>query len=116
MSLRGGTEDRGRANHLPRQGLHGHAGEPCELALRRFLDDGAVPIDNGVVEWLHVRTALTRKNFLFVGGKRAAIVYTMLACCSLAEVDPVEYLADLLPRLGGRHCVAELAELMPTIR
>jgi transposase len=28
-----------------------------QAALRRFLDDGRVPIDNGIVERLHVRTA-----------------------------------------------------------
>ena len=28
-----------------------------QLALRRFLDDGRIPIDNGIVERLHVRTA-----------------------------------------------------------
>jgi transposase len=31
-----------------------------EMALKRFLEDGAIPVDNGVVERLHVRTALTR--------------------------------------------------------
>ena len=34
------------------------------LALTRFLDDGVIPIDNGVVERLHVRTAVTRRTFL----------------------------------------------------
>ncbi|NJN65117.1 MAG: IS66 family transposase [Acidobacteria bacterium] len=86
-------------------------------ALMRFLDDGVIPIDNGVVERLHVRTALTRKNFLFVGsdegGHRAATIYTMISCCRLVEVDPVEYFADVLPRLGGKHTRASLLELMP---
>jgi hypothetical protein len=30
------------------------------VPLRRFLDDGLIPIDNGAVERLHVHTALTR--------------------------------------------------------
>jgi hypothetical protein len=33
------------------------------VALGRFLESGPVPIDNGAVERLHVRAALTRKNF-----------------------------------------------------
>jgi len=33
-----------------------------QVALARFLDDGEVPLDNGLVERRHVRTALTRKN------------------------------------------------------
>jgi transposase len=37
-----------------------------QIALRRFLDDGRVPIDNGIVERLHVRTALTR-NYADLG-------------------------------------------------
>src|ERR1019366_6133976 len=82
------------------------------IALGRFLEDGAVPIDNGIVERLHVRAKLTRKNYLFAGsdagGERAAIVYTMLACCRLAEVNPVEYLANVLPRLARRVRLSDI--------
>jgi transposase len=87
------------------------------LALARFLEDGVIPIDNGVVERLHVRAALTRKNFLFAGsdagGERAAIAYTILGCCQLAGVDPVEYLADVLPHLSRRVRLRDLPALLP---
>jgi transposase len=87
------------------------------VALGRFLDDGAIPIDNSLVERQHVRVALTRKNFLFVGsnagGDRAAVMYTLLGCCALNQVDPVEYLVDVLPRLRGRMTIAEARELLP---
>ena len=86
-------------------------------ALGRFLEHGAVPMDNGIVERLHVRAALTRKNYLFAGsdagGERAAIAYTILACCRLAEVNPVEYLRDVLPRLSRRVRLSEVANLLP---
>jgi hypothetical protein len=63
-------------------------------AARRSLDYGCLPLDNGIVERLHVRTALTRKNFLLAGsdagGERAAIAYTILGSCRLAGVDPRE--------------------------
>ncbi|GMU63035.1 MAG: hypothetical protein AMXMBFR34_47980 [Myxococcaceae bacterium] len=88
-----------------------------EAALTRFLDDGLIPIDNGVVERLHVRAAMTRKNFLFAGsdagGERAAIAYTVLGCCALAGVNPVEYLADVLPRLSRRLRLKDVPALMP---
>jgi transposase len=88
-----------------------------QVALGRFIENGAIPVDNGIVERLHVRAALTRKNFLFAGsdagGERAAIAYTMLGCCRLAGVDPVAYLADVLPRLARRIRVADVANLMP---
>jgi transposase len=88
-----------------------------EIALRRFLDEGVVPIDNGIVERLHVRTALTRKNFLFAGsdagGERAAIAYTVLGSCQLAGVNPVEYLADVLPHLARRVRLVDVPALLP---
>jgi transposase len=88
-----------------------------EIALRRFLDDGVVPIDNGIVERLHVRAALTRKNFLFAGsdtgGERAAIALTVLGSCQLADVSPVEYLADVLPRLARRVRICDVPDLLP---
>ncbi|WIG92578.1 IS66 family transposase [Myxococcus sp. SDU36] len=90
-----------------------------QQALRRYLEDGVIPIDNTVVERLHIRTALTRKNFLFAGsdagGERAAIAYTLLGCCKLAEVDPVAYLADVLPRLATKKlCLRDMPALLPT--
>jgi transposase len=87
------------------------------IALGRFLEDGVIPIDNGIVERLHVRAALTRKNFLFAGsdagGERAAIAFTILGCCRLAGVEPAAYLADVLPRLARRIRLADMAALMP---
>lgn len=86
-------------------------------ALGRFLEHGAIPLDNGIVERLHVRAALTRKNFLFAGsdagGERAAIAYTILACCRLARVNPVEYLTDVLPRLARTIRLADVPALLP---
>ena len=77
-----------------------------------------MPLDNGIVERLHVRTALTRKNFLFAGsdagGERAAIAYTILGSCRLAGADPREYLADVLPRLTGRIRLVDLPSLLPS--
>ena len=88
------------------------------VALARFLDDGIIPIDNGIVERLHVRAALTRKNFLFAGSdagaERAAVAFTLLGCCKLAEVNPVEYLADVLPRLTTRRIrLCDMPALLP---
>lgn len=86
-------------------------------ALGRFLESGVVPMDNGVVERLHVRAALTRKNFLFVGsdagGERAAVVYTLAANCRLMGVDPVEYFRAVLPVLARRIRIRELTGLLP---
>jgi transposase len=87
------------------------------IPLGRFLEDGVIPMDNGIVERLHVRAALTRKNYLFAGsdagGERAAIAYTILGCCRLADVNPVEYLADVLPRLARRIRLRDMYALMP---
>lgn len=88
-----------------------------QVALGRFLEASEVPIDNSIVERLHVRAALSRKNYLFAGsdagGDRAAIAYTVLACCRLAGVNPVEYLADVLPRLARRIRVLDVPDLLP---
>ena len=88
-----------------------------KVALGRFLEDGVIPIDNGIVERLHVRAALTRKNFLFAGsdtgGERAAIAYTILGCCRLADVNPVEYLTDVLPRLARGVRLRDVPAMLP---
>ncbi len=88
-----------------------------QVALGRFLDYGYVPMDNGIVERLHVRTAMTRKNYLFAGSdggaERAAIAYTILGSCRLAGVDPLEYLRDVLPLMTRKLRLLDLPELLP---
>jgi transposase len=88
-----------------------------QVALRRFEGDGAIPIDNMAAEHNFVSVALTRKNFLFAGsdagGERAAIVYTILRCCRLAGVDPVEYLTDVLAVLSRKIRRVDVPKLMP---
>jgi hypothetical protein len=88
------------------------------VALTRFLDDGRLPIDNGLIERIDRMPAVTRRNFLFAGShagaERAAIAYSIIATCDLVDVSPVHYLADVLPKLArGVFTGAELAELTP---
>ena len=88
------------------------------IALTRFLEDGRIPIDNQIVERLHRRPAVGRKNFLFAGShagaERAAIAYSIMATCHLEGVNPAEYLADILPRLArGVVLKRDIPQLTP---
>ena len=88
-----------------------------ELALRRYLEDGRLPIDNMIVERLHRRPAVGRRNYLFAGShegaRRAAIAYSVIATCCLNGIDPIEYLADVLPILARGVVRAAIADLAP---
>jgi transposase len=89
-----------------------------QVALTRFLDDGRLPIDNGIVERLHRRPAVGRRNYLFAGsheaGERVAIAYSVLATCHLLGINPMHYLADVLPRLArGSFTREALRALLP---
>lgn len=90
-----------------------------QLALTRFLDDGRLPIDNGIVERLHRRPAVGRRNYLFAGShagaKRAAIAYSIVSTCHLLGINPTEYLADIFPRLSRGIVIArDLPLLAPS--
>jgi transposase len=89
-----------------------------EVALTRFLDDGRLPIDNGVVERLHRDVAILRNNCLFAGsyagGQRAAIALSIIGTCEMLDINPMEYLASVLPELArSRASELELRALLP---
>ena len=71
--------------------------------LSRIIDHGEVEWTNNLVENVIRPTAIGKKNFLFFGaeeaGQRNAIVYTLIANCRLHQVEPYEYLKDVLTRL-----------------
>ncbi|MCJ0713715.1 IS66 family transposase, partial [Pseudomonas aeruginosa] len=72
-------------------------------ALSRYLDDGAVPIDNNHIEQQIRPWALGRKNWLFAGslrsGQRAAALMSLIQSAKLNGHDPYAYLKDVLMRL-----------------
>ncbi len=84
-------------------------------ALRRFLDDGRLPLDNNISEQHLRREVLGRKNWLFLGsdgGAHANTVFvTLLASCQLHGIEPWAYLRDLLCLLPSwpKSRVLELA-------
>jgi hypothetical protein len=86
-------------------------------ALLRYLDDGRLEIDNGEVERLIRIVALGRKNFLFAGSdagaQRAAVAYTILATCTLHELDPWAYVKDVLEKIAGGWPQREIDRLLP---
>jgi transposase len=88
-----------------------------QVALTRFIDDGSLPIDNTLVERLHRRPAIGKRNFLFVGshagGERAAIAYSVLGTCRLIGLNPVAYLTDVLPTLARGVELEQIPSLMP---
>jgi transposase len=86
-------------------------------ALLRYLEDGRLEIDNGEVERLIRLVALGRKNFLFAGSdagaERAAVAYTILATCTLHELEPWVYVKDVLEKIAGDWPQRELDRLLP---
>ena len=73
------------------------------VALTRYLDDGAVPIDNNPVENTIRPWALGRSNWLFAGslrsGQRAAAIMSLIQSARMNGHDPYAYLKDVLTRL-----------------
>jgi len=85
-------------------------------ALTRFIEDGILEADNNIAENAVRPVVLGRKNYLFVGndagGKRAAILYSLIESCKRHGVNPVAYLTDVLTRIAT-HPAAQVADLAP---
>lgn len=60
--------------------------------------------------------ALGRKNYLFAGsdagGRRAAILYTLIQSAILNGLDPEAYLRDILARIADHH-INRIDDLLP---
>lgn len=86
---------------------------------KRFLvytTDGRLEIDNNRLENMMRPIALGRKNYLFAGSPNgaewAALFYSLLASCQLNDINPFDYLYDVLWRIND-HPVNRLDELLP---
>ena len=89
-------------------------------ALRRYLEQGYLAIDNNLSERTLRAIALGRNNWGVIGsetgGKTAAVLYTMVATCKHLGMDPFIYLRETLPALfalGEKPTDEQLAEWLP---
>ena len=84
--------------------------------LEIYLCDGRVEIDNNLIENAIRPLALGRKNYLFSGShesaQRAAMLYSFFASCKTMELNPWEWLRDVLQRMSD-HPKTHLEELLP---
>ena len=105
--------------HLPRSKF----GEAISYALgqwegfERYLRDGALEIDNNLVENAIRPTKLGAKNYMFFGsaeaGKASALFYTLIDSCKRNGLDPEAYFAEVIGRLPEHATAEQAAELTP---
>jgi transposase len=87
--------------------------------LTRYHLDGRYRIDNNLIENDIRPLAVGRKGYLFCGNhdaaENAAIMYSLLGCCKAADVNPREWLTDVLTRIPYYNVdySLDLAELLP---
>ncbi len=85
-------------------------------ALNRYVEHGALEIDNNGAERAIKPLVLGRKNWLFIGSEaaahRTAILLTLVHSAKAQQLDPFAYLRDLIERVST-HPMSRIDELTP---
>jgi len=85
-------------------------------AFERFLENGAIPIDNNRTEAMIKGPVMGKKAWLFFGnenaGQTAAVLYTLTMSCKRHAIDVQAYLTDVFRRIRTAT-PAELESLLP---
>lgn len=85
-------------------------------ALACYLDDGRIELDNLIAERALRPVAIGRRNYLFAGsdngGRRAAIIYSLIGSARMNGLDPEAYLRYVLGRIA-EHPITRIEELLP---
>jgi len=89
-----------------------------EHALRVFLEDPAVPMDNNHTERALRVVPLGRKNWMFcwteLGAEHVGIIQSLIVTCKMQGIDPATYLVDVLQRVAI-HPAKQVEELTPRV-
>ena len=84
--------------------------------LLHYLTDPKLLPDTNLVENAIRPVAVGRKNYLFAGShdaaQWAAIFYAFFACCKVNDVNPYEWLIDIMDKLPSTS-IQKLEELLP---
>jgi transposase len=83
-----------------------------------YLDDSDVPIDTNHLERALRPIPMGRRNWLFcwseVGAEAVATIQSLLVSCRLHDVDPYDYLVDVLQRIDT-HPAKDVEQLIPRL-
>jgi len=87
-------------------------------AASTYLDDPDVAIDTNHLERALRVIPMGKKNWLFcwteLGAKHVGIVQSLIATCRLHDINPYDYLVDVLQRVG-QHPASLVHELTPRL-
>jgi len=103
---------------LPKSKLRTALGYFCGLIpyLKNYAYHADARLDNNTAERAIRPLAIGRKNWMFVGSERggeaAAIAISLIQSCRSLNINPREYLEDVMRRLMG-HPANSLRELLP---
>jgi len=112
------------ANRMQLEGV-AHEGTRKALAyfinhsdgLRRYCDDGRLPISNIQAEHVAKAIAVPRKNFLFAdtpdGAHASAMIYSLLETAKINGHHPQRYLSVLLSELPNVSIADDIEKLLP---
>lgn len=89
-----------------------------QAGLSVYLTDPEVPIDTNHLERALRVIPMGRKNGLFawteVGAKAVGILQSLLVTCRLQDVNPYDYLVDVLQRIS-QHPASQVHRLTPRL-
>jgi hypothetical protein len=87
-------------------------------ALCLYITDDSLAIDNNSCERSMRRVVVGRKTWLFAGSvagdHRATVIYSLIENCARLDINPHEYLTDVLRRVST-HPQARIDELTPWV-
>ena len=88
------------------------------FGLEVYLSDPDVPIDTNHLERALRAIPMGRRNWLFcwteLGARHVGIMQSLIVTCRLHEIDPYDYLVDVLQRVG-QHPASQVQELTPRL-
>ena len=89
-----------------------------EAGLRLFLTDPDIPLDTNHLERILRCIPMGRRNWLFcwteIGAEHVGMIQSLLATCRLHNVNPYDYLVDVLQRVE-QHPAKDVIELTPRV-
>ncbi|MBK6484294.1 MAG: transposase [Chitinophagaceae bacterium] len=81
-------------------------------ALKCYLSDARLQIDNNLTENAIRPVAVGRKNYLFAGShssaQHAAIFYSLFATCKAKNINPQTWLTETLIKIGSHPSIESM--------